>query len=412
MIYPVVLDPLTFLEKESLFDFESFVWNEKSQDLDDFQLITPNLPKGFEEEGYISVPGSSKICMVTSIGYSQGTDGKLMYDIKGESVLGIYKYRPALPELRSTDYHSKVYPEGWEWGDKFSDLYNFDPRNIILDIWGRIDGDAPYKRAKELDFLKTPILMRPLTDSSAYHLPSRGLNYYSVGRNSTVWDVFQNLMKLGNFMLNTYRPGKYPKGVDLDTFPDGKSVLVSIDPFATKDSISISYGDYDAATQTLDKKDAANVVVNSVDDWVYLTKSNLGGKPRGLNARVRYFESDVKDLLEKELQMHVKDQIITETLNQHLQSATSDLTFSGNWFDKKPGTLVRVSFPWTREPTIAQVSEVVQTQDVNGYRTYPRLIPFSHPFVSTETENSNHKEFAHPSYFEFKDNLAKKTSWT
>lgn len=413
MIYPILLDPKTFLEKESFFDFESFVWNEKAQDLDDFQLITPVLPEGIEEAGYISVPGSSKVCMVTSIGYSQGTDGKLMYEVKGESVLGIYKYRPALPELRSTDYHSKMYPDGWEWGDKFSDLYNFNPRDIACDVWQRVDGDRPYNRTKDLDFLRTPLVMYDSSFSSESDFPSRRLNHYTIGRNSTVWDIFQNLMKLGNFMINTYRPGRYPTEVDPESFPVGKRIVAAIDSFSTKNSVSISYGDFDAATQTMDLKDAANVVVNSVDDWVYLTTSSLGGqRPTGLNARVRYFESDVKDLTEKELQMHIKDQIATETLNQFLQSATADLTFSGNKFNKNPGTLVRVSFPWSSDITIAQVSEVVQTQDANGYRKYPRLVPFSHPFVSTREENPKHKEFAHPSYFEFRDNLEKKTSWT
>ena len=296
MIYPIILDPETFLEKESFFDFESFVWNEKAHDLDDFQLITPVLPKGLKETGYISIPNSSKVSMVTSIGYSQGTDGKLMYEIKGESVLGIYKYRPALPELRSTDYHSRMYPDGWEWGDKFSDLYNFDPRDIALEVWARVDGDPPYNRAKELDFLRTPLIMYPPLFSSESDLPARGLNHYSIGRNSTVWDVFRNLMKLGNFMLSTHRPGQYPTEVNPETFPAGKRIVATIDSFSTKNSVSISYGDFDAATQTLDKKDAANVVVNSVDDWVYLTTSSLGGPPTGLNARVRYFESDVKEL--------------------------------------------------------------------------------------------------------------------
>ena len=73
MLYPIILNPGTFSEKEPFFDFESFVWNEKAQDLDDFQLITPVLPKGFDKEGYISVPNSGKVCMVTSIGYSKGT---------------------------------------------------------------------------------------------------------------------------------------------------------------------------------------------------------------------------------------------------------------------------------------------------------------------------------------------------
>lgn len=414
MIYPVILDPETFLERGPFYDFESFVWNEKAQDLDDFQLITPVLPEGFDKEGYISVPNSSKVCMVTSISYSISSDGKTMYDVKGENVLGIYKHRPAIPEVRSTDYFSKMYPDGWEWGDKFSDLYNISPAVIFNAVSEGVD--LSILRYPELSFLQLPLFH----DTFSYGLkdfefPMRMLNYYSIGRNSTVWDVYRDLMKLGSFKIDIKRPGFYSedfKAFGLDYGEEKYWITYNLEELYYDSRVTLRYGDYDAATQVIDKKDASNVVINSVDDWVYLTKSNLGGRPKGLNARVRYFESDVKDLTEKELEMHIKDKIITETLEQSLQSSSVDLSIQKDPYNLQPGALVRIDLPWHEEPTLMTVTEVVQTQDSNGYRKYPRLVPFTHPFVSTESENPNHKSLAHPSYFEFKDNLSKQTSWT
>lgn len=397
---PILIDPETFTPVEHFFEFESFLWSEKFQDLSEFQIITPTLPNYFRRGTLVKATGSDSIGIVTSVTCTIGNDGKMSYDVKGESVLGIYKHRPALPEIRSTDWHSRMHPEGWEWGDVYSDLYNISPLDILMDVWRRVDRDH-YKR-DDLSFLKTNLSFEK-TERPKKSPVEKKFNYYSVGRNSTVWDVFSDLMTYGRFGLITeHQNGEIKVKQKYINFPDSP----------------ISFSDYNGASQTFSNEDNKNVILNAVDDWVYFTKGDMdvkydssGRHIKGLNARVRYFESDVKDLYENQLQMHVKDKIITETIEQYLQSSALDVsvTKKENW---NIGDLFRIILPWDSGTRLMIVQEVTRTQDSGGYKKFPRFVPYSHPFSSTEPESESLKSLAHFSYYRLKDNLEKKTSWT
>lgn len=155
----VLLDD-KFRETGRFTDFESLVWNERftSEGPGDFQLRSFGIRETtskVREGAFVSVSNSNVVMQVTNVEKSVESDGSEVVSINGLTLDHIFEHRPAVHTLGSIDFMDGLHPNGWEFGDEFTDDYfHLDPLEVIDRVLARVDGET-YGRT-ELSYMSLP----------------------------------------------------------------------------------------------------------------------------------------------------------------------------------------------------------------------------------------------------------------
>ena len=430
----ILLDSVTFQEKARYDNFESLVWNERYQAYGDFQLQTSDVAlaeKVFGEFKYFAIDTSPTIMRVKSRNLTMDEDGKLTLQINGETIDAVYLDRPAVANIVATSTLDAEYPEGWEFGDRLSDTYNLDPSGVAKQIFNQID--INHYGNDELKRFATPINMLDLTNSSVGDFHQTKLPHYEVNRSQTVSDVFKELMLYGNYNMFLVRP-------DFWSFPDSYSLTTRPIYYVmrhpvVRDEIYFNFyrDDYSAYNLTNDISVSKNIVLSPHADGVLYT--DLGEDVSGLDAKVKFFESDIEDLLPDELDRYIIEKLAEETTRENLSSTTLDLTIANNANDDQLfhpfysevnnptinhrgfylGDIVSITVPWTTDVVQKQVVEYVKVEDTNGYKEYPRFADVitgsGYQFKRGKDGSITFLGHNHPMFLSFMRRVQDKVKW-
>lgn len=435
----IILDD-RYIEKSRFSNYESFIFNERFPPPGDFTLTTYDvigaqraLPRGT----FISVDGSGEVGIVRSHAYSLGADGTQSLVISGDMALGVYAYRPAVQTIASSTFMDGEYPDGWDFGDIYSDAPEIHPAKIIKDIIEAVDYNH-YGR-EELTDLQTPFELHQIDypDNVSRAFYPKILPYHTIPRGSSVLDAITELLSVANMGIFTARPGSEDLFSDKANVQkmsrDGAQLPIYLYTPNFKSELAFTdyWRDYLAISEEVSDAEAPTHVFSINEDYVLSTK--LNGRT-GLNARVQMNEVNIAgDITDLEIAEINHNSIVVEPANGVASGQTISMEVDGRYpfrpkrygYSPDPddeyffvGDAVGYRTPWdaTGSGLTMRVVEFIRSMDTNGYREYPELRPFVSTSRPTYKQDGTF-EFEEgvvytKEYGEFLENVTERPTWT
>lgn len=443
----IILDE-RFIEKGRFSNYESFIFNERFPAPGDFTLTTYDVTgaqKALPRGTYISVDGSGEVGIVGDHAFDLGTSGTQTLTVSGKMALSVYDHRPAVPTIASTSFLDAEYPDGWEFGDVYSDDPNIHPASIIKDIIQAVDYNH-YGRDELVD-LRTPFELNqieyPENVPRAFY--PRLLPYYTVSRSTSVLSAITELLEIANMGIFTARPGtedlfSQHSVVKKITREGARLPLYLYTPnFMSNDgglhqadlAFTDYWRDYLAISEEISDAEAPTHAFSVNEDYVISTKR---GGYSGLNARVQLNEVNIAgDITDLEIAEINHNSIVKEPAESVASGQSISMEVDGRYpfrpkkygYSPNPndeyffvGDAVGYRTPWgaTGSSLTMRVVEFIRSMDTNGYREYPELRPFVSTSEPTYKQDGTF-EFEEgvvytKEYKEFLENITYRPSWT
>src|SRR5699024_2587592 len=96
------------------------------------------------------------VMQITEMTLTTDNKGVKYVELKGETPLNIFDYRPAQKEILTTTSYDVEYPDGWEFGDPESTRKQVDPLQVAKDVIQSVD--RFHYGHEELSYLKLPFI--------------------------------------------------------------------------------------------------------------------------------------------------------------------------------------------------------------------------------------------------------------
>lgn len=392
----VRLNQTDFSEIQRYSNYSMMAWNISWPKGGDFQYRTYDVYTAMEAFQKGHIVGNSEdftVMQITEMTLTTDNKGVKYVELKGETPLNIFDYRPAQQEILTTTAYDAEYPDGWEFGDPESDFKNVEPLQVAKDVIQRIDR-LHYGR-EELLYLKLPFVyvddterkVAPTTDL----YPGESYAYYTAS--GSVGDVLDELCRKGNFGMIAVRPNY--SDLQFDPWTDESRYLgvIYYKPVRGREGNPTTFYDSDrdmlgsnATYRLID-----NVHIQAREDFVAITKSfqqNYSGEmtpPYGLTARVNFTSKNVE-----QLQGAAYYDVDTDLVNEAVETEKGllDVTLETNGiFARSPkrflygspapdyylGDLVSVRVSGMGSSRNMRVKSFIRTQDIGGYKEYPEF---------------------------------------
>lgn len=392
----VQLNQTDFSEVRRHNNYSMMAWNLTWPKGGDFQYRTYDVNSamaGFQKGHLVGNSEDFSVMQITEMSLTTDNKGVKYVELKGETPLNIFDYRPAQKEILTTTAYDVEYPDGWEFGDPESDFKNVEPLQVAKDVIQNVDR-FHYGR-EELSYLKLPFIyvddtertVAPTTDL----YPGKNYAYYTAS--GSVGDTLNELCHKGNFGMIAIRPNY----VDLQFEPWAGELrylgVLYYRPVKGKYDNPTTFYDVDrdmlgsdATYRLID-----NVHMQAREDFVTITKHfqlNYSGKvtpPYGLTARVNFTTKNVEQL--QGAAYYDKD---NDLVNEALETEKGllDVTLETNGiFTRSPkrflygspapdyylGDRVSVRVSGMDSSRNMRVKSFIRTQDSSGYKEYPEF---------------------------------------
>lgn len=409
----VRLNQTDFSEAQRHSNYSMMAWNLTWPKGGDFQYRTYDVStamKVFQKGHLVGNSEDFSVMQITEMTLTTDNKGVKYVELKGETPLTIFDYRPAQQEIMTTTAYDAEYPDGWDFGDPESDFKNVDPLQVAKDVIQRID--RFYYGREELSYLKLPFIYvddteREIADST---VTLEGDKYAYYTASGSVGDVLEELCRKGDFGMIAVRPNY----VDLQFEPWVAELRY----------LGVHYyrpvrGRYDNPTTFYDlDRDMLgsnatyrlidNVHIQAREDFVVITKNNqlnYSGKvtpPYGLTARVNFTSKNVEQL-QGAAYYDADADLVNEALET--EKGLLDVTLETNGiFARSPkrflygspapnyylGDRVSVRVSGMDSSRNMRVKSFIRTQDIGGYKEYPEF-----EYDSSDAEITYWTDFNH-----------------
>ena len=392
----VRLNQTDFSEVRRYSNYSMMAWNLTWPKGGDFQYRTYDVSTAmvaFQKGHLVGNSEDFSVMQITEMTLTTDNKGVKYVELKGETPLNIFDYRPAQKEILTITSYDVEYPDGWEFGDPESTSKQVDPLQVAKDVIQSVD--RFHYGHEELSYLKLPFIyvdntereVAPTTDL----YPGEKYSYYTAS--GSVGDVLDELCHKGNFGMIAFRPNY----VDLQFEPwAGELRYLGVHyyrPVKGKHDNPTTFYDLDrdmlgsnATYRLID-----NVYLMPTEDYVTETRHfqlNYSGPvtpPSGLTARVNFTTRNVEDL-KGAAYYEVNDDLVDEALET--EKGLLDVTLETNGiFTNAPkkflydspapdyflGDRVSVRVSGMGSSRNMRVKSFIRTQDNSGYKEYPEF---------------------------------------
>ena len=393
----VRLDQTDFSEVRRYNNYSMMAWNLTWPKGGDFQYRTYDVATAMRSFQKGHIVGNSEdftVMQITEMTLTTDNKGVKYVELKGETPLNIFDYRPAQREILTNIAYDAVYPDGWEFGDPYADFKDVDPLQIAKDVIQRVD--RFHYGQEELSYLKLPFVYvddtnRPIDAKTTYRNTGRKYAHYVAS--GTVGDVLEELCPYGEFGLVAVRPNY----VDLQFDPWAQEsrylgVMYYRSVRGRYDSPITFYDlDRDMLGSNATYRLINNVHIQTREDFVVITKSgqpNYSGRDtptQGLTARIdftsrnveglegiAYYDTD-NDLVDDALEEEKELLDVTLETNGIFTNAPKKFLYGAPAPDYYLGDQVAVKVSGMDSNRHMRVKSFIRTQDSNGYREYPEF---------------------------------------
>lgn len=391
----VLLNQDNYLEAGRFDSFSTIAWNIKWPRSGDFQLRSYAVEAALNIFNKGDVVGNSEddtVMQITEITMDIDGTGTQYVEVRGESPLSVFNYRPAVREMLSTIAYDAVYPDGWFYGDSLGNLANVNPLQVVKEVIQITDIYA-YGRS-DLSYLSLPFTYidgtnRTVSGNRQVYTGDY-LQYYEVS--GSVGTVLDELCDKGEFGMVVTRPNPIHNLYNpTNERPLGCFFYRPVREVPNdRNTFSYLYDDIISSSYTYRLVD--NVYIEPREDYVSITKNSqpshfLGSKtsPVGLNARVSYSPREIEpldgyayDTVDADLASRASEgeerllDVSVET-NGEFPYLPKKFRFFGQTPEYFLGDAAMVRTKGMASDTYLRVIAFVRTQDMNGYREYPEF---------------------------------------
>ena len=284
-------------------------------------------------------------------------------DLRCSSTEAILSQRPAVPDVRSTTWKDAEYPDGWVFGDEYSDVPRQPIRDVLTEVWDKstkwYQNSGFNAGARDVTADLTADFTRGVTG-----------NLISYNVDGSLLDVVQDLLarsttrvRLRTTRQDTYR--NYRVGFYTEPCRDRVREISMIN-FRT---------DVKSIRTSIDISDSPSVIVRSNEDVVMT--SRMYHMPRNY-VTMKLVEASDDDYGEGMFQQMRNQELVYEPYSSLTQGYSVEFEFHGalDLSDISPGDTVTTDSNHPRPSWITDelmVTEIVRTKDHLGYREYPLL---------------------------------------
>lgn len=391
----IILDQTTYLERRRFDAFASLAWNVKWPKGGDFQMRSYSVELAieyFKKGEVVGIDQDDTVMQITEVSQSLDGNGSQYVEVRGESPLSIFDYRPAVREILSSVSYEAEYPDGWVYGDKLENTADVVPLQVAKELVHISDVNT-YGR-NELSYLSLPFTYvdttaRPVTDGRSPY-PGDRFQYYEVS--GTIGAALDELCDKGEFGMVVMRPNPLRNWyTPTAARPLGVFFYKPIkDAYNQRSTFSYLFDDIISSSSTYRLID--NVYIESREDYVAIVSNaqesynpSQRTQPEGLTARVVYETNDIEgldgyayDSVDTELADKASSgeagllDISAET-NGKFPFNEKNFFFNGQRKDYYLGDSVMVRTKGMALDTYVRVTSFIRTQDMNGYREYPEF---------------------------------------
>lgn len=284
-------------------------------------------------------------------------------DLKALSTESVLKQRPAVPDVRSTEWREAEWPDGWEFGDKLNDAATIPIKDVLEEVWLRST-----KWYQESGFNQGPVDMVSTLQHDFNSGVTGNLAYYSV--DGSLFETMRELISMSTTRarLRTIRTDSADDyRIRFLTEPCRDRVRsIRIDNFRSE---------VKSVRTNIDITDQPSIIVRSNEDIVSV--SELYSPVRNY-VTMDLVESSDFDLSDFELDKTRHNQLVYSPYSDLTNGYTVEFEFHGelDLTGTKPGDTVTIDSNHPRPswvPEELMISEIVRTYDHLGYREYPLL---------------------------------------
>lgn len=377
-------------------NYSMMAWNIGYPKSGDFQYRSYDVKNTLESFKKGHIVGNTKdrtVMQITETTLSMDNKGIQYVELKGETPLNIFDFRPAVKEILSIEAYEAEYPDGWFYGDDYSHLRDVIPLEVAKDVISTVDRKT-YGQPK-LSYLQLPFVYIDDTDRSLSDglQPYEGekLAYYQPS--GSVGDTLEDLCVKGEFGMVVMRPDYTEMAYEPWVGEERYLGCYFYRPAQGRynDLVTFKHSDDDMLGSEATYRLVENVYIESTEDYVLLTSISQDDfttgntPPVGLTARVNYNTRKVQDLTGVAYTDSYVDFAKNAGLNEKdLLSMTLEtngrFTYSPKHFEygvDLPGYFlgdrVSVMVKGMASSMPMRVKNFIRTQDMNGYREYPEF---------------------------------------
>lgn len=346
----------------------------------------------FRKGDVVGISSDDTVMQVTEVTVDLDGTGNQYAEIRGETPLSIFEYRPAVRKIISTTSYEAEFPDGWFYGDELDNTATVSPLQIAKELV--LLSDVRHYDRDELSYLSLPFTYvdntdRPLIEGRTTYQGDR-FQYYEV--TGTIGSTLDELCDKGEFGMVVMRPN-YQNNFYTPTSarPLGCFFYKPIkDPVNERNEFSYLYDDIISSSSTYRLID--NVYIECREDDVAIVSNAQDSydpgqrtAPKGLTARVSYETKDIEgldgyaydnvdtDLSARAAEGEVNLLDVSAETNGHFPYLPKTFKFNGHKPEYFLGDSVNVRSKGMTLSVYLRVTSFIRTQDMNGYREYPEF---------------------------------------